>query len=91
LSNNFSVNHNEHKFHHDHLHVNNHGTVIWLAKSQLHTTCAMDISTFPLDRQTCNIDVGVGLYSKLIVNLHNDTDGVTVITDCEMGDWTMVR
>ena len=87
----FSVNNNEHKFHHDQVHVNNLGTVMWLAKYQLHTTCPMDISSFPLDRQICNIDIGVGLYSKLLVNLTNTTNGVYVVTDCELGAWRMAR
>ena len=45
------------------------GRVVFIIKSDFHTTCSLDMTQFPFDSQTCYLDICLQMYPQISVNL----------------------
>lgn len=50
--------------------VTSDGSMMWLAPSILKSTCQLDISRFPFDKQTCELKIGSWVHNSLTINLN---------------------
>ena len=66
------------------------GEVEWLPFEAFQTKCAIDITYFPFDRQTCNIIFGVWASSIAEVNVTKGTSGIVPHNLDENGMWSVV-
>ena len=53
------------------VYVNSSGHVHWKIRSDYSVTCGLDMTYFPFDTQTCNIDVATQELSTFDANLTN--------------------
>ncbi|CAH1783231.1 unnamed protein product [Owenia fusiformis] len=71
--------------------VNYSGLVHWEPGGVYETTCKIDISYFPFDRQRCNLVIGTWAYYSGKMNLTTDVDKVELSDYQENGEWDLYK
>ncbi|XP_072037861.1 neuronal acetylcholine receptor subunit alpha-10-like isoform X1 [Amphiura filiformis] len=70
--------------------VNHHGQVFWAAPAIFHSSCKLDITFFPFDRQTCHLKFGPWAYlgNQVQMKKKSATGDFTMMTPS--GQWDLL-
>ena len=71
--------------------VTHEGLVNWVPGGKFITSCQLDITFYPFDDQTCNIDLVDWAYHGLQVKLINGSDRVGLDAYTHSGEWDILR
>ncbi|CAG2232960.1 CHRNN [Mytilus edulis] len=71
--------------------VHHDGWVFWSPPVRLRSSCKVDITFFPFDRQICKLKFGSWSYPKRQVDLVSLTDTVELHTYTTNGEWILIE
>ena len=67
------------------------GRIIWSFGGNFATTCQLDITYFPFDKQKCSIEIKNWSYTQMAVNLFSMTDTIDTDDMYPNGEWNVRR
>ncbi len=72
--------------------VSSDGTVLWIPMAIYMSSCTIDITHFPFDKQTCHLKFGSWTYDGLNLDLHfyDDLEEVDVTDYVESNEWVLL-
>lgn len=69
--------------------VYNDGTIFWSPPSKLRSSCKVDITYFPFDKQSCPLKFGSWTYDKAQVDITATNGTVDVVGYTSNGEWLL--
>ena len=73
------------------VHMSSDGSAVWAPGGVFLTSCALDISLFPFDHQTCDLVFGSWMHSNTSIHLRNRRDSVGITKYSENNEWDLVK
>ena len=72
--------------------VNNKGEVMWIPPAIYKSTCEIDITHFPFDKQQCNMKFGSWTYDgfKLDLDFYDEKSSVDLTDYVKSNEWTII-
>ncbi|CAL8129179.1 unnamed protein product [Orchesella dallaii] len=67
------------------------GSVFWPPPTKFRSTCAVDVTYFPFDDQTCQLKLGSWTYNGFEVDVTNGTDEIDLKNYVKNGEWDLLR
>ena len=72
--------------------VKNDGSVLWIPQALFKSSCVIDITNFPFDRQNCSLKFGSWTYDgfQLDIDFYDGVDRVDLNDYIESNEWKVV-
>ena len=70
--------------------VTHNGSVLWPVPVKLMSSCRVDITYFPFDDQTCELNFGSWVYSPDWVDYHGALDSLDLGNYIDNSEWKLV-
>jgi len=72
--------------------VENDGQVLWIPPAIYMSSCAIDITNFPFDEQTCNMKFGSWTYDGLKLDIHFYAEKAEIDTSdyIDSNEWNLI-
>ncbi|XP_043217875.1 neuronal acetylcholine receptor subunit alpha-10-like [Amphibalanus amphitrite] len=71
--------------------VHHNGRVFWPPPTKFRSTCAVDVTYFPFDDQTCILKLGSWTYNGFQVDVTNRTEQVDLTNYIPNGEWELLE